>query len=285
MKKLFQTLAVAAVACLGFASCNDEFDTTDHATYPAEAPGLGVWVADQTATEGDFVKDYFHELNITLSAAGDTVWNVTSVATDVNTLGLPANYPVCTPAGKLQSYDATAGVAYLEFPQTEVAYLVGLQSMVPARGYVTYNRTADQLSVDMDFLYNNSWRSFQDYALCGTFTLTRAKYPSLLAGYWYGQDSTGTPYIFYLIYDQEKLVGYDQQGQPVTTTLSGQFVVGNAQDYCLWSYDKTIGTGTVTSKGLVSVPEGTTYTLQYNEIGQLTYNTGTETVVLDRVAY
>lgn len=280
MKKYIQKLAVALFACVGFASCADEFDATDHATYPAEAPGLGTWVADQTATSGPFTKDYLFEMNITLSSAGDTVYNITSVTTPYNTVGLPANYPICSPGGKLQWYDPQAGTAYLEFDETEIGALVGAGGNTPARAYLTYNRSWDKISVDMDFYVQGNWHAYQDYALNGAFTLTKAQRPSFICGYWQGQDQAGLPYIFYLTYEQQA-----QTGPDTYVTLAGQCVVGGVQNYCTYEYDKTTGTGTVTTVPLAPGQEAETYTLQYNEIGQLTYNTGSETVILDRMAY
>lgn len=295
MKKYIQKLAVALIACAGFASCADEFDATDHATYPAEAPGLGTWVADQTATSGPFTKGFLYELNITLSAAGDTVYNITSVSTPYNQLQvgvnpdgspqfLPAGYPICSPGGKLQWYDSAAGTAYLEFDQTEEGNLLGV-GLTPARAYVIYNRSWDKLTVDMDFYAQGAWYSYQDNLGNGKFTLTKAAHPSFICGYWLGQDEAGQPYIFYLTYEQQLQIGSDDDGQPITTPIEGQCIVGNAQNYCLFDYDKTTGTGTVTTVPVMAGQEAETYTLQYNEIGQLTYNNGSETIILDRVAY
>lgn len=286
MKKYLQKLAVAVLACAGFASCADEFDATDHASYPAEAPGLGTWVADQSATSGPFTKDYFCELNITLSSAGDTVYNITTVSTPYNQYGLPADYPICAPAGRLAAYDDTTGVTLLEFDQVEEGNVLGI-GLTPGRAHLAYSRAWDKLTVDLDFYYNNNWYPFQNNAGSGTFTLTKAARPSFVNGYWFGQGSDGSTYVFYLTYTQQQQVGVDAEGNPVTVTFSGQCVVGNAQDLCTYAYDKTTGTATVTTVPMPGTPaqQATTYTLQYNEIGQLTYSTGTETVILDRMAY
>lgn len=295
MKKYIQKLAVALIACAGFASCADEFDATDHTTYPAEAPGLGTWVADQTATSGPFTKPFLYEMNITLSSAGDTVYNITSVATPYNQLQvgvnpdgspqfLPAGYPICSPGGKLQWYDPEAGTAYLEFEQTEEGSLLGV-GLTPARAYLTYNRSADKISVDMDFFAQGQWYPYEANLTNGTFTLTKAARPSFVNGYWFGSGADGSTYVFYLTYDQDLQIGVDEEGKPVTTPVNGQCVVGNAQNSCLYDYDKTTGTATVTTVPIMPGQEAETYTLQYNEIGQLTYTADGQTIILDRVAY
>lgn len=313
MKKYIQKLAVALIACAGFASCADEFDATDHATYPAEAPGLGTWVADQTATSGPFTKGFLYELNITLSAAGDTVYNITSVSTPYNTVGLPANYPICSPGGKLQSYDPEAGLAYLEFDETEEGSLIGgIQTNTPACAYVAYNRAWEKLTVDMYFNFQGSLYAYQDYLGNGNFTLTKAQHPSFVSGYWLGEckgvnANDSKSYIFYLTYEQQltqtltcqgqcivsREVPLDEEGNQIpegSQTPVASYGVVQDMDYCKFVYDKTTGTATVTTVPLPvsgqEAPEAKTYTLQYNEIGQLTFvNAEGQTVILDRMAY
>lgn len=320
MKKYIQKLALAVFACVGFASCADDFDSSDHTTYPAEAPGLGTWVADQTATSGPFTKSFLYELNITLNAAGDTVYNITSISTPYNQLQvgvypdgtpqyLPADYPICSPAGKLQWYDPKAGTAYLEFEQTEEGNLLGV-GLTPARAYLTYNRTAEKISVDMDFFAQGGWYSYESQLGNGVFTLTKAARPSFVGGYWFGQtfsdraNETKT-YVFYLTYEQELMqdftiqgqcvvsreVALDEKGNPIpegSETPIASYGVVSDQDYCNYAYDKTTGAATVTTVPMpgTAEPEVKTYTLQYNEIGQLTFvNAEGETIILDRVAY
>ncbi len=262
MKKYIYPVLLLTAMVMSFTSCVDEFDADDKATYPSTRPELGVWANDYNASEGPYADPCTYEVNFTQDINGDTIVNISMFYK-------AQNMAINTLNGRITEYDPVSGMTTVDFPSSDLGlFLVG-QSL-PARAYMTYDRHATALRVDMHVNYNGNMYDANYYIGIGAFSVTKYAHPINVLGYW---EDLATGIVLGLNGDgtAEIMVGYDVI--PAT-----------------FAYDKNAGTmvfyaAEAVAEGETAEPE-VIATAYFNEQSQLKFTLseeGAEEVLMDRL--
>ncbi len=261
MKKYIYPVLLLTALMMGFTSCADNFDEDDKATYPTTRPAFGVWGNDYNASEGPYADPCTYEVNFTENINGDSIVNISMYYK-------AADMPLNTLNGRISEYDPVSGMTTVDFPSSDLGLFL-VDAPLPARAYMTYDRHASALRVEIYLIYQNQMLSANDYIGTGAFSVTKYAYPINVLGYW---EDLATGIVLQLNADGTAGI------------LDGYDVVP-----CTFSYDKNNGTmafhaAASAAEGEAAEPE-VFATAYFNENSQLKFSLkGAEEVLMDRLA-
>ncbi len=225
MKIYMKSLLVMFMLCMGFVSCNDNFDEDDYKVAYPSTLAMGAW----EPVYDDGSNYYSPAFSFTCNELGDTICNITLVDPETKDVFVYANGAV--------SYSPETGMA-------EVSYATSPYN-APAVAYMVYMRDLKQMAVQV-------WINRRGkLSLAQAFNVKAAATP-VINGLW----SNATLGMAFKLNADNSCLVQTGDAEPV----SGQFTFANGEG-SITAGDKTIGIRFNSLCQLIATVDGQEYVM------------------------